>query len=533
MMFFQETVKNFMVNKNDREFEHDLMEKENDNHEKNEILKIFSSNNIKSFIYTTFILFGIIGAYYLILLLVSPLGGPMAGSSPPGGILPPDSSQSSPLEGNGITIWPFWGTFSLPSVSELLLFAIIILSFVIVIQYYYRSKPRSLNIYMIVLFGTLLIIFTNLISGWDIGIASTIGGNGEIYTDAVQIVNPISFISDFESLQDFLTVHARTHPPGAVLTIYLLYILFNSPGIIAIAICVISALLSAYFLNGIFKKFFEGEVPKYMVFLYLLLPAVQVYYLANIYAIVATLIIGVIYFYFRENKIIPVIGCIICGFLASFISFMALFIVGCLCFYELFNLRRKGLLRRNSLFSKEGIKYILKDSQRLLLMIMGIIGIYGILLFTLGFNYINSFIIAMAAETTQGWELISNPFEYFTTRIKDIMDILMFFGPVLIVLFYKGFKSLKNQKLLNDTFAQLYHLISAAIITLLIIFALGAYDHGETARAAIFIYPFLLIPVAIYMNDSNGRISRSEFGLLLIIVFGQAILMQLIGNYVW
>lgn len=174
-----------------------------------------------------------------------------------------------------------------------------------------------------------------------------------------------------------------------------------------------------------------------------------------------------------------------------------------------------------------------KDSQRLLTMIVGIIGIYGILQFSLGFNYINSFITAMAAETTQGWELISNPFEYFTTRIKNIMDILMFFGPVLIVLFYQGFKSLKNEKLLNDTSAQLYHLVSAAIITLLIIFVLGAYDHGETARAAIFIYPFLLIPVAIYMNNSNGRILRSEFGLLLIIVFGQAIVMQLIGNYVW
>jgi len=522
-----------MVIKNDREFERGLMEKENDNFEKNGTLKVFSRNNIKSFIYTVVILFGIIAAYYLILSLVSAIGGPMAEGPPHGGTPPPDGSQNSFPEGNGINIWPFWGTFSLPSVSEILLFAIIILGFLLVIQYYYRNKPRNLNIYIIVLFGTLLIIFTNLISGWDIGIASTIGGDNEIYTDAVQIVNPISFISNFESLQDFLTVHARTHPPGAVLTIYLLYTLFHSPGIIAIAICVISALLSAYFLNGILKNFFEGEIPKYMVFIYLLLPAIQVYYLANIYAIVGTLILGVLYFYFYENKIISVIGCITCGFLASFVSFMALFIVGCLCFYELFNLGSKGLLRRNAIFSKKGIKCILQDSQRVLLMVMGIIGLFGILLFTLGFNYINSFITAMAAESAQGWELISNPFKYFTTRIKNIMDILMFFGPVLIVLFYNGFKSLKSQRLLNDTFTQLYHLVSAAIITLLIIFALGAYDHGETARAAIFIYPFLLIPVAIYINNSNGRISRSEFGILLFTVFGQAIVMQLMGSYIW
>jgi hypothetical protein len=212
---------------------------------------------------------------------------------------------------------------------------------------------------------------------------------------------------------------------------------------------------------------------------------------------------------------------------------MALFIVGCLCLYELFNLRRKGLLKFNALFTKKGIRNVFKDSLRLLLMIAGIIGIYGILLFALDFNYITSFITAVAAETAQGWELITNTSEYISSRIKNIMDILMFFGPVLIVLFYKGFKSLKNERSLSATSAQLYHLVSAAVITLLLIFVLGAYDHGETARAAMFIYPFLLIPVAIYMNNYKGRISRSEFGLLLLVVFGQSIIMQLIGFYIW
>ena len=89
MMFFQEMVKNYMVNKDDREPQHVLIEKENDNYEKNEILKIFSRNNIKSFIYTTFILFGIIGAYYLILSLVSSMRGPMVGGPPFGSNPPP------------------------------------------------------------------------------------------------------------------------------------------------------------------------------------------------------------------------------------------------------------------------------------------------------------------------------------------------------------------------------------------------------------------------------------------------------------
>jgi hypothetical protein len=522
-----------MVDKNDRGLEKDIVMKESDIHKKNKGLIIFSGKNIKSFIYTMLILFGIIGAYYLIISLVTPMQGPMPEGFPPEGNPLPDGSQISPFLGNGISLWPFWGTFSLPTISELLLFAIIILAFVIVIKYYYGKKPRKLSIYIIVLFGTLLIIFSNLISGWNTGVVSAIGANGEIYADAVQIINPITFISEFEYLQDSLTVHARTHPPGAVLIIYVLYILFNSPGIIAIVICVISSLLSAFFLNGIFKKFFKGEIPKYMVFLYLLLPAIQVYYLANIYAIVSTLIIGVIYFYLHDKRIISIIGSVICIFLATFISFMAFFIVGCLCVYEILNLKRKGSLHSGTFLSRDGIKGILRDSQRLLTIIAGIIGIYGILLFALGFNYINSFIAAVAAETSQGWELITNPFEYFTTRIKNVMDIIMFFGPVLIVLFYKGFKSLKDNKQTNELSTQLFHLVTASIITLLSIFILGAYDHGETARAAMFIYPFLLIPVAFFLSNQDNRILKFEMGILLFVIFGQAIFMQLIGNYVW
>ena len=175
-----------------------MMEKKNENPKTNENKIIFSRYNVKTFIYTMLILLGIVAAYYLVLAIVGPIGNPLSGGPPPEGNPLPGDSQNFLFGGNGINIWPFWGTFSLPTISEVLLFAIIIVAFVIVIQYFYRSKPRKLNIYMLVLLGTLLIIFTNLISGWDIGIVNTIGGNSEIYQDAIEIVNPFSFISNFE-----------------------------------------------------------------------------------------------------------------------------------------------------------------------------------------------------------------------------------------------------------------------------------------------------------------------------------------------
>ena len=60
-----------MINRNDREGEQDLIEKEDVDLEENHTLKIFSRKNIKSFVYTVFVLFGIIGAYYLLVPLFS------------------------------------------------------------------------------------------------------------------------------------------------------------------------------------------------------------------------------------------------------------------------------------------------------------------------------------------------------------------------------------------------------------------------------------------------------------------------------
>jgi hypothetical protein len=60
---------------------------------------------------------------------------------------------------------------------------------------------------------------------------------------------------------------------------------------------------------------------------------------------------------------------------------------------------------------------------------------------------------------------------------------------------------------------------------------MGVYRTGETARAALFIYPFLFIPIVIYLKSQS--LSQHERDLLASLVFGQTMIMQLIGNYFW
>ena len=114
-----------------------------------------------------------------------------------------------------------------------------------------------------------------MIHGWIIGIEMPIGGATEILTDAVNIDNIFSFILNYEELQSTLSVHAQTQPPGAVLFIYFLYLIFQTPGLIAIALCVLATVSSIYFIRGIYQRIFDKKLTNYMVFLFLLLPALN------------------------------------------------------------------------------------------------------------------------------------------------------------------------------------------------------------------------------------------------------------------
>ncbi|MFW9904883.1 MAG: hypothetical protein ACFFFH_11165 [Candidatus Thorarchaeota archaeon] len=413
--------------------------------------------------------------------------------------------------------WPLWMTILVPTINEVVFSVILVIS--AAIFFTLISKNNAAQYKSIIIGGMLLIIGSNLIHGWTEGIYSSIAGimtdnltGTELYSDAVQITNIFSFLEDYQSIQLSLGVHSTTHPPGAVITIYLFNLVFQSPDLIAIAICVISTLLTSYFFNNILRTHFEVETSNYVTLLLLVIPAIQIYFLANIYALVVSFILGTVYFYMHKDKKKSFLGSIICLFLASFLSFMSVFVVVFLFLYETFD--KKDIRALEKLFDICLVTFL----------------IYLILFITLGFNYIETFINASISENPDGFMLLSDPINYVFTRIQNVFDILIFYGPILTVLSYQGLKILREKE---DQTLFLFTII--AISTLLLLFSLGVYKKGETARAAIYIYPFLLIPVATFLEQVKKNTTNSGLTkvLILIAVFCQTIVMQLFGNYIW
>lgn len=402
--------------------------------------------------------------------------------------------------------WPigeFWPR--IPSVMNLIAAAIVLLCFLLAIRYLPKIRYK---LHYLMIFGIVLVLGSNLIQGLNMGFTIPITSGSEngiqYYHDAIKINDPYFFLSHFEQMQPGLLCHSRTHPPGAVLLIYFLLKILRYPLLISIAITIVAVYFSMLFLYRILLTEFEDAISKYITFLFILIPSIQIYYTTSIDALIASFLLGALYFFIYPRPLISIIGSVIFLFLSSFMTFNSLFLLPIMAGFEI--IRKKSCLKTVSI-------------------LLGIVFIYLIIYIFSRFNYLNSFRIAAILENPKGFRLFTYPVNYLFTRITDIYEIFLFLGPFLGILTIKGMIIMKRN--ISDISTMTW----LAISTLLAMFLTGAFRTGETARICLFIYPYLLFPVATLFK--NIRISSEVKNTLLFLVFFQGILMQIFGFYAW
>jgi hypothetical protein len=144
----------------------------------------------------------------------------------------------------------------------------------------------------------------------------------------------------------------------------------------------------------------------------------------------------------------------------------------------------------------------------------------------LGFNYMHSFVVASRIENPSGFRLFANPANYFLTRIECGAEILLFLGPWLIALCVRGLRlGLSGSESMGNRVA------IAGFGVLALMFMVGAFHTGETARVCLFIYPLFMLPIARYLHGIEP--TNREHVQLASLVFFQSLLMQYVGFYVW
>lgn len=381
----------------------------------------------------------------------------------------------------------------------------------------------------LVLAGIVLVIGSTLIQGWQHGLYTPISGHSpgsivivheiipvsddgqQYHHDAIKIRDPFSFLRNFNQLQStydqpqraFQSLHTYTHPPGAILIFYALAKLLRHPGLIAVFIAAVSILLSAFFFYKLLLTEVEMSTARYATFLFMLLPAVQIYYLATLDALIAGLLIGALYF-FKHPNAKHLLSSLACLTLASLLTFGSGVILPVLVGYE--------LIRRRSL-------------KRSAFIIGGLGGIFVAIYALFGYNQVQAFRVASAHENIGGFMLFAAPANYFFTRLQNIGEIFLFLGPFLFVLLLRSVRATEAKT--SDLF--LLSLLAGG--SLLAFFMTGALKIGETARACIFIYPYILFPIGIYLQSLKPTLAEKIQ--LASLVFAQTVAMQLFGFYFW
>ncbi|MBN2477073.1 MAG: hypothetical protein JXB62_20870 [Pirellulales bacterium] len=380
------------------------------------------------------------------------------------------------------------------------------------VQWFLRRVTGSAA--LVVLAGLFFVIGTNLIHGAHYGLAHPhVGSNQDspgaarqYYHDATQVASAGQFLRDFEKTQSTLGCHSRTHPPGAVLLIYGLAKCVRHPTAISLVMAALSVGLSGCFLYRILSRELDPDTCGYVTLLFLLIPAVQVYYCATLDAVIASCCLGVLAYLRRPNPILGGAGMITWLFCASLLSFGACFLVPVVVGFE--------LVTRRSV-------------RRSVAVVLGVAALYTVVYLLWGFNYLGAFSTASALENPGGFLALSEPVSYAITRVENVADIVLFFGPFLLVLSARGISELRRHRACSE----LLTLTGLGVLTLLAMFLAGTFRTGETARACLFIYPYLMFPVACHLHHRGY--CDADMRLLLWLVFGQSLAMQTLGGYCW
>jgi len=195
----------------------------------------------------------------------------------------------------------------LPSLIGYVTAGAVTLAFFLFVRY---LESKRYPIWLSCLIAVLLITGSTLIQGVADGLYAPVAGYSqenvyipysltgqEYFHDALTVTDPVDFFCRYNEIQPTLHNHAHTHPPGAVLTYYFLTKLLRDPAFIALFIMIVATIPTIFFFYKLLKTEIGEETSRYMAFLIVLLPAIQIYYLASLDALITALLTGVLYLF--------------------------------------------------------------------------------------------------------------------------------------------------------------------------------------------------------------------------------------------
>ncbi|MEN6451877.1 MAG: hypothetical protein ABFC96_15410 [Thermoguttaceae bacterium] len=387
----------------------------------------------------------------------------------------------------------------------------------------------------------------------------------QYFNDAVKITSWTQWLADFNANQPTLLGHSETHPPFAVLIHYWCFHLFGGSlaGLGAAMILLASLAVPIVWLClGAIGA--PTERRNLLTLLFAAIPAFNIYSAVSLDAVIATaaslFLLGLLLVMERPNAVALGIALCSVGFvLTNLLTFGGSFLlaIGLVlalrevalrmcpaslpspfgrgaggeggCVEQTGELRSssdrphpnplpkgEGTVSRRALWSRNRVALAVAASA------VSLSAVVFLMHALLGYNHVQGFLTASKIENPYGFRGFYEPAIYFITRSMAVGEIALFLSLGCLA-------ALLSRKALAGSMLRLRDDATAtalcALGVLAAMFVAGAYHNGETGRACLFIYPFLLLLFA-----------RADWTLLkdLVVLAGlQTSAMQLFGGYSW
>lgn len=410
---------------------------------------------------------------------------------------------------------PYWFPISIFMGPTIHLSGIPYLVFFLIVLTFASNLAPKLNMYHVWLIGLFLIILGNLGQGdWDSAFHKPFYESGiQYYHDAIKISSWSWWLESFNTVQQTLLMHTGTHPPFAVLSHYLFLHMSGNRIIFLSMAFVFIASLSIVLVWNIFRVL---QVPleerNLLALLFSVIPAVNIYCAVSLDGLILTgatlFLFGMVVLVKSERISITGLSSMLLGLtMTNLLTYVGVFLIAVAAIQ---------ILREFVLSKRFNVAFALMIS------ISFFIAITLVIFSMYGYNYVQGFFTASVLENPYGFSGWHEPLIYFATRVESISEIALFLS-------FGFLGMLLDPNRLGISWSDWRRIdigiMLSGLITLFAMFVSGAYRTGETARGALFIYPYIMMA----LSNANSRILRD----LIILAGFQTFGMQLFGGYFW
>ncbi len=309
-----------------------------------------------------------------------------------------------------------------------------------------------------------------------------------------------AFLHDYNDLHDYLSMHAKVHPPGPVVMLWLMstVLLTTSPLVLSVATIVVGSTAVIPLFLWV-RDMVHARAAFVCSLLYVLVPAIVLFTATSADILFMPLTLWCLFFFWRaihRNSWKCALAAGVLYALMSLCSFSLLAIGAFFGFVGLWRLSDRALW--------------IPVVRTAALMIAGFLAIHLAIRYWSGFDIIECFRLSKAqfAEDQANLDIYAPRYPGWTFRFLNPMALFFFAGiPVSVLFCWRLWRPEPGTR-------RLFHLFALTLIALNLLY-LG---RGEGERSAMYIFPFVVIPAA-HLLDEFSRRTRSNGPLIATLVF--------------